>query len=289
MFSKILFLSLILLNLYADNSLDGVYYVDSKDVKLSSIIPHVKNDFSILTIEENRYSQRIKSKEFIELLSKHGYKNYTAKSSYINFILKSPVDTSKIEQKLQEYYKKSYENIDIKSIHVEPRGYLSSLPEIYTIHLRDDDFLSNSGVISIKTDDNKKLFFDYNIIAYVEVYKSKDTLKKDTDLSAANTIKKSVRLDRFRDKPLQNIYKTSLQAKRHIQKNAILTIRDVEIADVIKRDATINVTMHRDGMAITFSAKAQKDAKVNDIINVQNSSGKILKVRVTGSNSAEIE
>ncbi|ABB44401.1 Flageller protein FlgA [Sulfurimonas denitrificans DSM 1251] len=289
MFIKILFLPLILLNLYANNALEGVYYVDSKDVKISTVIPHVKSDFSILTIEENRYSQRIKSKEFIELLSKHGYKNYTSKSSYINFILKSPINTSKLEQRLEEYYKKSYENIDIKSIHVEPRGYLSSLPEVYTIQLRDDDFLSDRGVISIKTDDNKKLFFDYNIIANVEVYKSKDSLKKDTNLSPSNTFKKSVRLDRFRDKPLQNIYKTSLQVKRHIQKDAILTIRDVEIADVVKRDSNINVTMHRDGMDITFSAKAQKDAKVNDIINVQNSSGKILKVKVTGSNSAEIE
>lgn len=289
MFKKIIFLSLILSNVYANNALQSVYYVDSKDVKLSSIIPDVKNDFSILSIEDNRYSQKIKSKEFIVLLSKHGYKNFTAKSSYINFILKSPVNTLKIEQKLQEYYKKNYENIDIKSIHVEPRGYMSSLPQTYIIQIRDNDFLSNNGVLSIKTDDNKRLFFDYNVIADVEVYTTKDSVKKDTDLSPSNTIKKSVRLDRFRDKPLQDIYKTSLQAKRHIPKGIILTIRDVEISDAIKRDAIINVTMHSDGMGITFSAKALKDAKVNDIINVQNSSGKILKVRVTGSNSAEIE
>lgn len=289
MFSKILFLSFILSNIYANKALESVYYVDSKDVKLSSIIPHVKNDFSIMKIEENRYSQKIKSKEFIQLLSKYGYKNYTAQSSYINFILKSPVDTSKIEQKIEEYYKKSYENIDIESIHVEPRGYMSSLPQTYTIQIRDDDFLSKSGVINIKTSDNRRLFFDYNIIANVEVYKTKNSVKKDTNLSPSNTIRKSVRIDRFRDKPLQNIYETSLQTKRQIPKDIILTIRDVEITDAIKRDATVNVTMHTDGMGFTFSAKALKDAKVNDIINVQNSSGKILKVRVTGSNTAEIE
>lgn len=289
MFSKIVFLSLILSNIYANKALESVYYVDSKDVKLSSIIPYIKNDISILSIEENRYSQKIKSKEFIKLLSKHGYKNYTAKSNYINFILKSPVDTSKMEQKLQEYYKKNYESIDIKSIHVVPRGYLSSLPKAYTIHIRDDDFLSHSGVISIKTDDNKKIFFDYSIIADVQVYITKEVIKKDTNLSPSNTIKKGARLDRFRDKPLQDIYKTSLQAKRHIPKNMVLTIRDVETSDAIKRDATVNVTMNNDGMAIIFSAKALKDAKVNDIINVQNNSGKIFKVRVTGSNTAEIE
>ncbi len=289
MFSKILFLSFILSNIYADNALEEVYYVDSKDVKLSTIIPYVKNDASILKIEENRYSQKIKSKEFIKLLSKYGYKNYTANSSYINFILKSPVDTSKIEQKIEEYYKKNYENVEIKSIHVAPRGYLSSIPEVYTIQMRDDDFLSKDGVISIKTAENKKLFFDYNIIADVEVYKSRNSLKKDTNLSPSNTIKKSVRLEKFRDKPLQNINKTSLQAKRHIPRDMILTIRDVEIADALKRDAIVNVTLLKDGMVINFSAKALKDAKVNDIIKVQSSNGKILKVRVTGSNTAEIE
>ncbi|HEY9204128.1 MAG TPA: flagella basal body P-ring formation protein FlgA, partial [Sulfurimonas sp.] len=36
-------------------------------------------------------------------------------------------------------------------------------------------------------------------------------------------------------------------------------------------------------------AKALQDAKVNDIIKVQNSNGKILKVRVTGNNRAELE
>lgn len=69
----------------------------------------------------------------------------------------------------------------------------------------------------------------------------------------------------------------------------ILTIRDVEIADALKRDAIVNVTLLKDGMVINFSAKALKDAKVNDIIKVQSSNGKILKVRVTGSNTAEIE
>lgn len=33
----------------------------------------------------------------------------------------------------------------------------------------------------------------------------------------------------------------------------------------------INVTMSQDGMDITFSAKALQDAKVDDIIKVQNS------------------
>ncbi len=289
MFAKILFLLLLSLNFYAADTLEEVYYVNSKNIMLSSVIPNATNDSHILTIEPSRYTLRVKTKDLTKLLGKYGYKNYTSKSSYINFVLKSPVDTSNIEQKIREYYEKEYEDITIKSISVRPRGYTTSMPNEYALNIRERDFLSKSGVVNIKTTENKKLFFDYDVIADVWVYKSRGIIKKDMRLSSSNCMKKSVPLESFRAKPLQNIETKSLQAKRHIPKEMILTERDAEILDVVRRDSTINVTMSKDGIAITFSAKALQDGKVNDIINVQNSSGKILKARVTSSGSAEIE
>lgn len=289
MFLKTVLISLILLNLYAESALEEVYYVDTKNVTFASIVPDAKNDFQITTIEDGRYSQKIKAKDFIKLLDKHGYKNYSAKSNYINFILKSTIDTSYIEQKIKDYYEKKYENIDIKSVFIKPRGYLTSLPQDYIVNIRNNDFLSSSGTINIKTKENKKVFFDYYIIANVDIYVSKDIIKKETHLSPLNCIKKSVQLDSFRDKPLQNIETKALQAKRHIPKDMVLTIRDIEVLDVIRRDSMVNVILYQDGIAITFSAKALQDGKVNDIINLQNNSGKILKARVTGSGTAEIE
>ncbi|MFA5232856.1 MAG: flagellar basal body P-ring formation chaperone FlgA [Sulfurimonas sp.] len=289
MFAKILFLSLTLLNLHASNTLKDIYYVDSKDINISSIIPEVKNDAQILRIEESRYSLKIKTKDLIKLLSKHGYKNLTSKSNYTNFVLKSPIDTSYIKQKIKDYYKKEYEEIDIKSISVKPRGYITSIPKEYSVNIRNNDFLSSSGIVNIKTPQNKKLFFDYYIIANVPIYTSKDAIKKEMRISHSNCIKKNIALESFRAKPLQNIDTKSFQAKRHIPKGMILTTRDVETLAVIKRDAPINVSFNKDGIAITFSAKALQDGKVNDIINVQNSSGKILKARVTGSSTAEME
>lgn len=289
MFTKILFLSLTLLNLHASNALKDIYYVESKDITISSIIPEAKNESKILRIEENRYSLKIKTKDLISMLSKHGYKNLNSKSSYTNFILKSPIDTSYIQQKIIDYYKKEYEEIDIKSVSVEPRGYVTSLPKDFVVNIRNRDFLSNSGIVNIKTTQNKKLFFDYRITANVPVYTSREIIKKEAGISHSNCIKKNILLDSFRAMPLQNIETKSLQAKRHIPKGMILTSRDVEALDVVKRDSTLNVILHQDGMAITFSAKALQDGKVNDIINIQNSSGKILKAKITGSGTAEVE
>ncbi|WP_310441505.1 flagellar basal body P-ring formation chaperone FlgA [Sulfurimonas sp.] len=289
MFVKIVLIALILLNLHAEDILEEVYYVDKKNITFASIVPDTKNDFHIVTIDSSRYSQKIKAKDLIKLLDKHGYKNYSSKSNYINFVLKSPIDTSYIEQKIKDYYEKKYENIEIKTVFIKPRGYITSLPENYIVNIRNNDFLSSNGTINIKTKENKKVFFDYYITANVEIYISKDIIKKETHLSPLNCTKKSVQLDSFRDKPLQNIETASLQAKRHIPKDMILTLRDIEVLDVVKRDSMININLYKDGIAITFSAKALQDGKVNDIINVQNSSGKILKAKVTSSNTAEIE
>lgn len=289
MFTKIIILSLTCISLYAQNSLQNVYYVQTNSVNLSVIIPEVKNDFELYKIDKDRHSKRVKAKELVELLNKHGYKGYSTKNGYINFIIKSPVDTSAFEEKIREYYKKNYESIEIKKIFVEPRGYLTNLPKNYILDIDKRDYLSRSGIISIKTLQNKKIFFDYDIDANVVVYVSRNIIKKDTQISLANCTRKRVVLDRFRAKPLQNVEAASLQAKRHIPKDMILTIRDIESLDVVKKDSMINVSLLKDGMSITFSAKALQDGKVNDIIKVQNSNQKTLKARVTGSNTAEIE
>lgn len=289
MFSKTLLLLLFTFTLYAQIPLQSAYYVQNREVRFSSIMDGVANDFFITAIDENRYSKKIKSKDFLKLLSKHGYKHYSAKSSYIHFILKSPVETSLLEAKIKEYYQKNYEDITIQSIFVAPRGYLASLPKEYTLEIKKHLFLSNEGIFNIKTAENKKYFFDYTLNATVPVYITKEKIKKESQLTLANCVKKNVVMEDFRDKPLQNIEQKGLQAKRHLPKETILTIRDIETLDAVKRDSMISVNFTQDGVAITFSAKALQDAKVNDIIDVQNSSGKILKVRVTGSDMAEME
>lgn len=289
MLFKLVIFSFFALNLYADIELEGIYYVENKEVNSSIITGNTKNSFPILTISDNDYLAKIKSKELIEMLNKNGYKNYQNKSSYVNFILKSPIDTSLIKQRLKEYYKKQYKNIDIEDIIVEPRTYMQSLPEEYIVDIRSRDYLFRDGTISIETPQNMKYFFNYYIKAHVMVYESRDIIKKDTKLTPLNYIKKSILLDRFRAKPLQDIEESPLQAKRHIPKGKVLTHNDAESLDVIKRDSMVNVTMYKEGMVITFSAKALQDAKVNDIIKVQNSNKKILKVKVTGLNRAEIE
>ena len=289
MLAKILVLILISINLYAGNALSSTYYVNSRSINLSSITSDTKNDLNIFTIEKSRFSKRVKTKDLIKLLETLGYKNYSSKSNYINFILKSPIDTSKIELSIKEYYQNQYEDIEITDIFVEPRAYIAVLPKSYVVNMRKRDFLSKSGTINIKTPQNKKIFFNYSVTATLPVYISRKKIKKDVKLSALNCSKKSIILDKFRARPMQSIKINSFQSKHHIAKDKILTIRDVEALSLIKKNSFINVSLNSDNMAITFSARALQDGKLDDIIKVQKSDGKRFKVRVTGRNRAEMK
>lgn len=291
MFFKTILPFLLFFNLYAAETLllEDSYFVDSREINASIITNDKRNDFLLLQIPKESHTKKIKTKELLGVLKEHGYKNFDSKRSYINFTLKSPIDTSFMEAKVRENYEKNYKNIEIERILITPRSFMDTLPKEYTIHLKNRDFLYSSGVLHIKTSDNKKLFFDYEVKAYLSVLISNESIEKEMKISPLNYNSKRILLDKFRDRPLQSLEQTSMQAKRRIPKETILTIRDVELLDLVKKDSTITVNMSGEGMNIAFSAKALQDGKLDDIIKIQNSSQKILKARVTGSEMAELE
>lgn len=289
MWLKLFVLLVLPVYVHAISMLESVYYVKDREVISSVVTGDEKNTFTILRIDEGDYLKKIKAKELEELLNKHGYREFAAKNSYVSFILKSPIDTSYIKQRLIERYEKEYRFIDIKEIVLEPRSYMQSLPDEYEVEIKKREHLSKEGVISIETPQKKKYFFDYYLKAYIIVYESKKSIKKGTKISPAHYIKKSVLLDDYRAKPLQDMETLTLQAKRQIPKARVMTVLDVEELDVVKRGSVINVSMKNGNMIINFTAEALKDAKVNDIISVKNSNGKIFKAKVTGRDMAVIE
>ncbi len=288
MFNKFIFLLLLTLGLNAETILNSTYYVLSNDIYISAIIENAPRNRLIYKIAPSRYTKKVKSKELIKILKENGYRNISSKSRYVKFIKKSPIDTSKITQYIREYYLKKYAQIDIKEIIVEPRGYITSMPLEYSIDIRKKNYLSRSGVVSIKTPQNKRIFFNYDINADVWIYLSRKQIKKDVELSALNTTKKSIALDKFMAKPVQNLRARTFQAKHHIKKERIITSRDVEMLNLVKKHSRINVNLNSKNMSISFSAKALQSGKLDDIITVQKNNGKRLKVRVIGKNRAEI-
>lgn len=269
-------------------TLQNVYYFEGNDINISTIFPGTKNDAKLFTLTNNNYSKKIKSRILVRILKQRGINGVKYGAVYVHFIKKSPIDVTKIENKVQEYYKKRYQEIQISSISINPRHYISKLPKNYTVHLRSRDYLFNGGTLYIKTLKHEKIFFDFLLNAKVAVYKSKQKIHRNTELSKSNTKKSIVTLERFRALPVQEIEQDSLQSKHQILDNKVITVNDVTKLDVVKRDSMINIHFRRNNMVIEVNAKALRDGKVNDIIPVQVSNRKILKAKIIGRNLAEI-
>lgn len=288
MLSKILLTLLFSFKLFA-LTLDSTYYIDSRNIKLRDIIPKASYDVTLYKIQQHRHTKRIKSKEIIELLKKHDIKDVRASSSYIKFVKKSPIDTSQIKTKIIKFYKGKYPSIKINSIALMPRSYIKSLPSQYEVIMQKKAHLSNTGTLSIKTLEKKKLFFDYVIDAKLYIYTSRKNTQKGDRLSALNTTKKSIQLDKFRAMPINTEHLNTTQSKRNLKMNSIVTLRDIETLNLVKRGANVSVSFEDKNINISFSAKALQNGKLNDIITVQKRNKQRLKVKVIAKNRVEIK
>lgn len=286
---KILLFLFLSLHLFADIGLKSNYYVDSKSIMLSDVVENTKEDIQLFKIDENRYSIRVKSKKLLQVLKNNGIQNYSSKHSYIQFTKKSPINVDKIKSALKKEYEERYNKIDIESIFVEPRGYLSNLPDNYETVISPKTHLFNSGTIYIKTDERKKLFFNYKVVAKVEIYEARKEIRKGIELSNINCKKKSIILNKFRARPLQSIEKGTLESKHRIKVGTVLTQRDVQGLYLIKRDSDVNVALNSSALSISFSAKALQNGRLGDNIKVLKSNGRKIKVIVTGRHRAEVK
>ncbi|WP_457746930.1 flagellar basal body P-ring formation chaperone FlgA [Sulfurimonas sp.] len=287
-FFKIIFLLFLSLTLYS-YELQRNYYIDSTKITLGDIIKESHSNKILFTLDNNRHTKRIKATKLIQILKQSGYKQVTCNYPYIQFNKKSPIDKSKIINAIKTYYTKTYPYIKIEKITVEPNSYLSKLPKEYTIEFRRNAYLSNKNMLDIKTYENKKIFFKYNIKAYVTVLFARKEIKKSQELSRLNVKKKSIILEKFKAMPLVEITRGKYQAKHRIKNATVVTQRDVTGLELVKRGSNVTVTLNEPHINITFLAKALKSAHLGETIHVIQKNGKKIEVLVTGKNRAEVK
>ena len=288
MLQKIFLLLLLTFPLFSFE-LHSVYYIESKDITLKDIIPKVQEDVVLYKINAKKYTKKIKTKDLIEVLKKYHTKPIKTTSRYIRFIQKSPIDTSKIKSMLLNLYQDYYPSMTIKSVFIMPRGYVDSLPYDYDISINKKAHLSKESVISIKTLQNKKIFFDYKIDASLYVYFSRGRLHRNDKISTLNTIKKKIHFDKFRALPININHLNKSQSKRNVKSEKILTIRDIQTLHLVQKGSNVNVNLKNKNINISFLAKALQNGILNDIITVQKSDKQRLRVRIIGKNQVELK
>jgi len=289
MFKYLLIILILFLNLHATTVLKKTYYVNSNSIKLSDIFADVKNDKIIYTFAQGKHSKRVKTSQLKKVLLSNGIKEFKSKSAYVRFIQNSPVDTSKIKELIKREYEKQYKYIDIKSVDIHSRGYIEKIPKEYTIKIQGRSYLRNNGIVIVKSSTHQDTFFDYFINAKVNVYKAKEDIKRRSELSIINTKKMMISLDSFRDMPVQEMIKSTLQSKHNIKKGTILTLRDIEKLYLVKRGSNVNVFLDNSNLSISLFAKATQNGCLGDTISVVNNDGKKINVIVTAKHTAEVK
>jgi flagella basal body P-ring formation protein FlgA len=262
--------------------------VKANSIMLSDLVPEPQKDVKLYTIRENKYTKRVKAKELLTRLQTYGYQDYDSKHHYVQFTKKSPINTQKIKTKLIQHYKNRYKSIKIKSLTLVPRTYLEKLPQVYAFGISKREHLSNKGYCYIFTPNKKKIFFNYTLYATVDVFVSKGDIDRGTELSNLNTKKKSIMLNKFRAMPLEEIRAHTLEAKHRIKSEDVLTSRDAVGLHLVRRGATVSVSLKNNGINISFLAEALTNGRDGDTITVLNRNGKKIKVRVIGHNRAEM-
>ncbi len=273
---------LIFLTIYA-RELKREYLVEGSDINLSVITKDTKNDIKLFSIPKNRYQKRVSVLNILKILQQNGYKDFKKpRFGYITFKRASHIDTTKLKEKIKNYFLNHYPDMVINNVTVTPRGYIEKMPKEYILKMQPKSFLKSSGICSVKLPSKRMLFFDYYVDGGLKVYKSNKIIKKGQSIDFRNIKAVFVRFDRFFAKPVLEI--NSLQAKHNIPKNRVITLRDVESLDLVHKRDTVNVIYNKNGIEIDFSAKSLQNGKLGDIITVVNSKKKRLRVKVIGKN-----
>ena len=287
-FKTLLLLLLLFFSLEAKVSLERNYFVENRSIMLSDIVKNPQEDFLLYEIEPNKNIKRVRAIELLETLKRHGYNNFVSAYGYIQFNRTSTLDLSTIKTKIKEHYQSKYTDIKIDALHVQTRESLHKLPDEFAFGIQKKEHLSSSGHCYIVTPEKKKIFFSYQITAFVSPYYARRDIKKGSELSNLNVFKKSIMLSKFTALPLQVLNAEGVEAKHKLKKDKLITSRDVTPLYVVKRGEGVNVTLVSSGISISFSAKALTNARVGDSIFVLRDDKKKIKVRVTGKNRAEM-
>ncbi len=265
------------------------YYFHTTPIYSTTLFPKMQKKFILFNMNTARTHYRIKSTQLIKRFNEHNLSLDAASVRYVNFIKKSPISTTRLEQQLKTRYQNAFNNLHVKTIDVTPRSYLAVLPKKYQLLFSKNNLYKSTGIFSIKTPDKKRIFFNYRIDATIEVYMPRHPLKRGDALTPMNTHRQSILFERLRGAPLEQIHTREYRIKRSMKPGHIITHRDIEFYPIVKRGSSVVVEFKSGSVLLQFSAIASQDGVKNDIITVQKKDGRRIKARVVAAGHVEIE
>jgi len=285
---KYIFLLIISFNILHAYILKRNYTTNTNIIYASNIIPYIKHDFIITQYSAGQHKITLSSYKLKNIFNKHDYK-LSSHVAYVTFTQKSPIDMSKIIQKLRMSFLHRYPNLDIISLKVMPMSYMSRLPDSYTVTIPNYALLNNYSTIYIITPRHREFFFNFILKAKINIVVATKKIKRHTKLTAFNTKEKFVNFKNFHGMPIASISNHQYQSKFTIQSGQIILQRNIQPLSLVRRGHNVTATLNQGGISIIFSAKALQSGRKGDTINIVRDDGKELKAVIIGPNMVEIQ
>jgi flagella basal body P-ring formation protein FlgA len=268
------------------NTLEKKYEIKGDKFYAKTIIPKIKNDFLIADLSrKNRL--KISARKLQNLFKKH---NIDIKVIFpvVEIVKKSSFNIEPLKSEIRKKYINFYENISIKEIKIKPNGYFNqqnmTLEEII---FSKNNLLKNKGSFSAYFKNQKrkkKVFFKFEIDAFIKVLKTTKDIKKNSILNHFNTTSQTIHFIRFSSKPLSLSKRDLVQLKRYIKKDKIILANMVKNIPAIMKNQKVKAVFTDGAVSITIFATATQDGDIGDKITIKTDDGKKYKALIVDKN-----
>jgi flagella basal body P-ring formation protein FlgA len=179
---------------------------------------------------------------------------------------------------------------------VEIRGYRDRAKflkdyQIDKIYISKSALKRNSATISAlykNGSKKRKLFFRYYIDATIGVYKTVDTIKRDTPLNEANLEYQDIKFTTLYHKPVTSSQLDGYRAKYTLSAGKILTQNHIKPITDVNMGDTLNATLFDGDVMVDFDVTALQEGDIGDTIYVKRGKNRKLKARIVSKDSVEI-
>ena len=199
-----------------------------------------------------------------------------------------------IKEALLQKFLATYTNLQIDSLEIKPPSKFPKNFEDYTfeeIYISKTDLKKSKGNFSATFTDGfkkKKLYYTYKMVAFIDVYVAKYSIRKNHTITPRLLKHKLVKFTHFYDQPIDEGYFFDYSAKRVIKAGQIVTKRDVKENLAINSGDFVKATI-RDGLVeINFRAKAIDGGNVGDIITIKRGYKKRFKAQIVAKDRVEV-
>ena len=256
------------------------YEIKGDKFYAKTIFPTIDDNFLIADLSrKNRF--KISARKLQNLFAKHNIKTKIT-FPVVEIVKKSSFDTEPLKSLIIKEYNDFYNNMSIKKIKIKPNGYFDQKDMVLEkIIFSKNNLLRHKGSFSAYFTNQKrkkKVFFKFEIDAFVDVLKTTKDIKKNSILNYFNTTKQTIHFDKFSSKPLSKL--DSVQLKRYIKKNKIISENMVKNIPAIIKNQKVRAIFIDGAVNITIFATAMQDGDLGDKITIKTDDGKKYKALI---------